>query len=75
MLNEIPSSGKKIFLQRNITAARRPISTDANKTPRKAPMQARKSSLSTLYILIASFMSISPGRADRMIEARMAIGV
>jgi len=33
-----------------LTATRRPISTVANKTPRKAPMQARKSNLSTFQI-------------------------
>lgn len=57
------------------TAVRRPISTDANKTPKKAPMQARKSSLSTFQIWYASYILISPERADKMIEARIAKGV
>lgn len=58
-----------------VTAVRRPISTDANKTPKKAPVQARKSSLSTFQIWYASLISISPGRADKIIEARIAKGV
>ena len=58
-----------------ITATIRPISTDANRTPRNAPRHARKSILSTFQIWKASFMSISPGRADRMIEARIVMGV
>lgn len=65
----------KIFAKNVLTETRRPISTDANKTPKKAPMQARKSSLSIFQILWTSLRSIRPGRADRMIEARIAIGV
>lgn len=34
-----------------ITAASRPISTDANSTPKNAPAHARKSILSTFQIL------------------------
>lgn len=58
-----------------VTATKRPISTEANKTPKKAPMHARKSSLSTFQIWQASLMSMRPGRAERMIEARIAMGV
>lgn len=58
-----------------VTAAVRPISTDANRTPKKAPMQARKSSLSSFQICLAALRLMSPGSAERIIDARIAVGV
>lgn len=60
---------------RNLTAVKRPVSTDANRTPKNAPMHMMKSTLSTLQILRTSEISINPGRAARIIDARMATGV
>jgi len=59
----------------HLTATASPISTDPNRTPTNAPRQMRKSILSIFHMLQASLMSISPGRADRMMEASTAMGV
>lgn len=44
-------------------------------TPKKAPMQAKKSSLSILHMRIAASISIRPRTADIMMAARIAFGV
>lgn len=62
-------------IKQKYTPIARPISTDANKTPKKAPVQARKSILSTFQISRALLRSISPGTAERIIAARIAFGV
>lgn len=57
------------------TPIARPISTEENNTPKKAPAQARKSILSTFQISYAFLKSISPGTAERIIAASIALGV
>lgn len=54
---------------------RSPISTETKMTPKKAPIQAMKSSLSTLKIKIAAWISIKGITALMMIAARIAFGV
>ena len=58
-----------------LTAIKRPISTVAKTTPRKAPRHATKSNLSIFHIKIAAGTSISPTTADIMMAARIAFGV
>lgn len=58
-----------------LTAIRSPISTETKMTPKNAPIQAMKSSLSTLKIKIAAWISIKGITALMMIAARMAFGV
>lgn len=58
-----------------LTAINGPISTEANTTPKKAPIQAMKSSLSIFQMRMAASMSMSPTTADRMMEANIAFGV
>lgn len=59
----------------NLTEIKRPISTETKTTPKKAPMQAAKSSLSIFHMRTAASKSIRPRTADIMIAARMAFGV
>lgn len=59
----------------NLTATKRPISTEKKTTPRKAPMQATKSNLSIFQIRIAASKSIKPMTAEIMMEERIAFGV
>lgn len=63
------------FTISKLTAIKRPISTEAKTTPKKAPMQAMKSNLSIFHIKIAALKSIRPMTADIMIDERMAFGV
>lgn len=58
-----------------LTAIKRPISTEMKTTPKKAPMQAMKSNLSIFHIKIAASTSKRPTTADMMMEARIALGV
>lgn len=58
-----------------LTAISNPISTEAKITPKKAPTQAMKSSLSIFHIKIAASQSIRPITADIMMAERMAFGV
>lgn len=60
---------------RFLTAIKRPISTEAKITPKKAPMQATKSNLSIFHNRLTASTSIRPTTADIMIEASMAFGV
>lgn len=58
-----------------LTAMRRPISTETKKTPTKAPKQARKSNLSIFQMSQAARKSISDRTAEMMIADRMQLGV
>ena len=58
-----------------LTAIKSPYSTDANTTPKKAPMQARKSSLSVFQMRIAALISIKLRTVAIIIEAKIALGV
>ena len=58
-----------------LTARRRPISTEAKRTPKKAAMRTRKSSLSSFQMCKAPETSMRPGSAERIMEARIAVGV
>lgn len=58
-----------------ITAIRRPISTLMKITPKKAPMQARKSNLSIFHSRITASMFTRPSTAAIIIDASTAFGV
>ncbi len=58
-----------------LTAIRRPISTETNKVPKKAPNIAMKSNLSTFQMRYAALTLINEITAAMMTDARMALGV
>ena len=78
--DETLKMGLSIFIQNTQlellhTAIKRPISTLLKTTPKKAPIQARKSNLSIFHSSIAAGMSTRGNTAAMMIEASTAFGV
>lgn len=72
---KITTGNAESFVRFDLTAIKRPISTDLNTTPKKAPIQATKSNLSTFHIKITASISIRPITADMIIEEIIAFGV